>query len=411
MPFDVATIKEQADLLDLVGLEGLRKVAGTDGGEYAGPCPQCGGEDRFHVAAAGWWFCRQCHPKRGDAIEYLQWRDGLDFKEACAALGGDSTAARPRQVRRPRPRVRHAEAPATAWQDRARAFVAYAQGELWGNAEALAYLRGRGLHDETIRAAGLGWNPKTLFDKDVARWGMDPREHKAVWIPAGWVIPCELGDELQYVKVRRRPEDLAEAEAWNQSHPDTKPHSLDKYINVTGSKKAGVIYGLERLQGLADLILCEGELNALILWQALGGYFDVVSVGDAGNGPAVEALGMMRRAGRWWLAFDPDKAGQKGVAQWLKRYGRSHAMPWPWTDRGEKYDINDAYLDGENLASWAIGAIGPKDPEERQRWAIVHLNRLDGAAFDAGADTTDPALRAWLALYNQAGWAPFDLSV
>ena len=47
--------------------------------EYAGPCPGCGGKDRFHVHLSkrdgrGAWMCRVCHPAEqegwGDAIEY-----------------------------------------------------------------------------------------------------------------------------------------------------------------------------------------------------------------------------------------------------------------------------------------------------------------------------------------------------
>ena len=37
-------------LLDLMAQETtLRKVASTQGREYAGPCPWCGGRDRFRV--------------------------------------------------------------------------------------------------------------------------------------------------------------------------------------------------------------------------------------------------------------------------------------------------------------------------------------------------------------------------
>ena len=52
------------NLVDLIGRDTtLRKVASTHGGEYAGPCPWCGGEDRFRVwpyaDRPGYW-CRQC---------------------------------------------------------------------------------------------------------------------------------------------------------------------------------------------------------------------------------------------------------------------------------------------------------------------------------------------------------------
>ena len=76
-------------LLDLIGREvPLHRVASTHGGEYAGPCPWCGGRDRFrvwpHAERPGYW-CRRCGQK-GDGIQYLRERDGLSFAEACDRL-------------------------------------------------------------------------------------------------------------------------------------------------------------------------------------------------------------------------------------------------------------------------------------------------------------------------------------
>ena len=55
-------VKERLDLLELIGRDArLRKVASTRGGEYAGPCPFCGGRDRFRVQPRrGRWWCRGC---------------------------------------------------------------------------------------------------------------------------------------------------------------------------------------------------------------------------------------------------------------------------------------------------------------------------------------------------------------
>lgn len=54
--------------------------------ELAGPCPFCGGEDRFLVFDDRRYWCRVCE-KRGDAIQLLRDRDGLSFRDACARLG------------------------------------------------------------------------------------------------------------------------------------------------------------------------------------------------------------------------------------------------------------------------------------------------------------------------------------
>jgi len=48
-----------------------------------GPCPKCGGDDRFvYKTESQRFWCRQCYPedKSGDKIAYHMWIEGLDFK-------------------------------------------------------------------------------------------------------------------------------------------------------------------------------------------------------------------------------------------------------------------------------------------------------------------------------------------
>ncbi|MGI8423994.1 MAG: primase-helicase zinc-binding domain-containing protein, partial [Chloroflexota bacterium] len=94
---DVAALKQSVDLLALVGdATRLRKVASTRGGEYAGPCPFCGGKDRFRVQPErGQWWCRTCSPDERwqDAIAYVERRDGVDFREAYSRLAGGGVSA------------------------------------------------------------------------------------------------------------------------------------------------------------------------------------------------------------------------------------------------------------------------------------------------------------------------------
>jgi Protein of unknown function (DUF3631)/CHC2 zinc finger len=57
--------------------------------ERVGPCPKCGGEDRFAInTKKGVWNCRGCGVG-GDVIELVQHLDGVDFKTACATLTGE----------------------------------------------------------------------------------------------------------------------------------------------------------------------------------------------------------------------------------------------------------------------------------------------------------------------------------
>ncbi len=75
-----------ADLFNLISRDTQLTRKTRD--EFHGPCPKCGGTDRFTVnVAEGWWFCRQCSPRRGDAPGYLMWLQNLTYPEALARLG------------------------------------------------------------------------------------------------------------------------------------------------------------------------------------------------------------------------------------------------------------------------------------------------------------------------------------
>lgn len=70
------------------------------GVERIGPCPKCGGTDRFSVNVKdNVWNCRQCKPDTvaGDVIGLVEWWDGCDFGGALDYLdgpGGPSPRAR-----------------------------------------------------------------------------------------------------------------------------------------------------------------------------------------------------------------------------------------------------------------------------------------------------------------------------
>jgi hypothetical protein len=62
------------------------------GTEFCGPCPRCGGTDRFSFnPRKNLWNCRGCKPKdiAGDVIGFVQWLDGVDAIHAAKHLVGD----------------------------------------------------------------------------------------------------------------------------------------------------------------------------------------------------------------------------------------------------------------------------------------------------------------------------------
>ncbi|HOV88365.1 MAG TPA: primase-helicase zinc-binding domain-containing protein, partial [Syntrophobacteraceae bacterium] len=192
-------------LIELLNQDGTptRRVSGTNGGEYAGPCPSCGGDDRFRVwpgqGEGGRFWCRGCN-KHGDAVQYLRDFRGLSYLEACHFLGREPKnrhiPIRGRRMKQAHTRrssptwePRECPSPGEAWIQKAGRFVAWAEGKLWTDQgkETRAWLHGRGFSDETIRKFHLGWNPRD-FRRDRETWGL-PKEPgrggkpKALWLP------------------------------------------------------------------------------------------------------------------------------------------------------------------------------------------------------------------------------------
>src|SRR5215831_15284523 len=70
-------------------LEGLGHLLQRVGGELVGPCPVCGGRDRFAVNIRRQiWNCRQC-AKGGDVIDLVRHVDNVSVAKAVTTLTGE----------------------------------------------------------------------------------------------------------------------------------------------------------------------------------------------------------------------------------------------------------------------------------------------------------------------------------
>jgi CHC2 zinc finger len=74
---------EQARVVPIASLLGAhRSKLRRTGAELVGPCPKCGGEDRFGIHLQKNVFnCRRCE-RGGDAIEFIKFYKNLDFAAA-----------------------------------------------------------------------------------------------------------------------------------------------------------------------------------------------------------------------------------------------------------------------------------------------------------------------------------------
>ncbi|MCP1765150.1 DUF7146 domain-containing protein [Bradyrhizobium japonicum] len=77
---------ETVNLADIAVSRGL--VLKKVGGELIGPCPRCGGTDRFSINLAKNVFnCRGCSGK-GGPIAFVRWLEGCSFPDAIETLTG-----------------------------------------------------------------------------------------------------------------------------------------------------------------------------------------------------------------------------------------------------------------------------------------------------------------------------------
>ncbi len=157
------------------------------------------------------WRCFGCGAK-GDAVDFARrLHPAMSFPDILAFLAGTSSSCPTLATIAPLARPKsEAEARPEDWQEAVREAVTEGERRLWSpnGAAALDYLRKRGLKDESIRSARLGW-----FGGDRAG------------IHRGIAIPWMRGEKILMVNVRR-PEGC-------------RP----KYMAIPGSRREGLYLG------------------------------------------------------------------------------------------------------------------------------------------------------------------------
>jgi CHC2 zinc finger len=87
-------------LEELASKYGLDRTLKHAGCELVGPCPKCGGTDRFSInPAKGVWNCRGCKKNAGDGIGLVMHLEGCGFREAVELLTPDFREAKGKDKR------------------------------------------------------------------------------------------------------------------------------------------------------------------------------------------------------------------------------------------------------------------------------------------------------------------------
>lgn len=312
--------------------------------EKKGPCPGCGGTDRFSVKQddKGRWvfMCRYCwdsqellptgeHRGWGDDYDYLRHYRHMAHGEILAlrAAHADGDQAIGQQGR---PVNRAARAHARAyesdvWQDAAMATVKEYEQALWspgGQWVADYIMQKRGLSEETARAAHLGYSTK----------GGIPRLIIPVFNHSG---PDNAG---RIVAIYRRDlrAGIASGERWQDAPGGTKSE----------------LYLADCLKVKRPTVLLEAALDALAVVQECAGMCNVVATGGTGcarNNAVLAALALMPLV---LIAFDaePDK-GDLAAQWWLERLPNARRL------RPILHDVNDMLVENWDVRQWIGQAI------------------------------------------------------
>jgi DNA primase len=311
-------------------LRGLKRMGSTHGGEYAGPCPFCGGTDRFrvwpeHPSGKARWWCRQCS-RWGDHADLLRALRGVPMREALRAAGVEPAgrmSAQPRPVERPLSR------PTAAWQQRAEQVAQAAEVALWepAGAKELSSLQQRGLTCDTIRAARLGYIAEDLREP-AASWGLPP-DHKPVWAPRGICLPWRAAAAVWRLNIRR-------------------PSGTPKYIGPAGFCTG--LYGADGLHPGEPAVLVEGEFDALSVVQETG--FAAVASGSTCGARHPHWQRRLGRCSTVLVAFDADDAGEQAARWWLDRLPTAVRL----VPAGAK-DANGMLAGGVDLRAWVADRL------------------------------------------------------
>jgi Zn ribbon nucleic-acid-binding protein len=351
-------------LLDAI--DGAEK-SGSD--TYQAPCPNCNADDHLVIwpdsGDTGQVYCRKCgwgrrtHPSESvDGIEYMQKVEGMSFHEACEFFGVERESAgdgKPESAGQDPPGDRPAldvgkrpadtsgvqwqsyDPPGETWRDAARSFCRECKDRLWSDEtaaqSALEYLKGRGLTQDTIEAAGLGVNHKDRFH-EPERWGLD--SDSKVWLPRGVVIPWADSEGVSGVNIRRPAGDVQPGadEEWKGR----------KYQRAPGP--SAPLYGVPWIEDGNPVVLVEGEFDALAVAQVALDVCSPVATGSTGGARRSEWRDLLADAPAVLVAFDDEAAGESASLTWIDALPNATRWPPHAADTGEMLE------QGKDLRMW-----------------------------------------------------------
>lgn len=282
---------KQMSILSVVGhAVQLHKHAQTQlgGQEYCGPCPRCGGEDRFVVATgSNKWMCRHCTGagRWEDPISlyaFITWGDirptGESFKRAVEEM---TSGTRQFTVAAINHKTRE-----EVTAERASVLAQFTQDELWAElhrrmgADQRAWWRARGIPDDWQDRWHLGYTSDRIF-----KYREELFHSPAYAIP--YFAPAEQGGQKPV----------------NLQFRLTQPINPDDKYRWMGKLGSSAYCCYPDLQ-TDEVFVCEGAIKAMNLAVYLVGDREIWAVPSKMDAAGLPELLAGRK--RVWYIVDPD---------------------------------------------------------------------------------------------------------
>jgi ribosomal protein L37AE/L43A len=309
------------DLVDYISrVSSLKKVSAK---EHSGPCPKCGGTDRFRVNDRG-WFCRVCTGEPGsgghygDVLDFVQWMYGDRLFAAIERVTGKRVLdpieiERIKAERQERETGRH-EAERIK-QAEARALLQHESPQLEYYANLEAYPEGREL-----------WHERGLDDSDIDYYHLGFT--KGRYFAAGDVAFESDTLTIPYY----RYSSPGYRELIGLRHRLLLPNSPGgKYRPDRAGLGNQLFYTDHEKPMQHHCLIIEGEIKALVVWRMIyawicenGGtsFINRLSVvGISGHSMKAELVEEFDACGRIWICLDPD--ADKNAKELAKTLGET----------------------------------------------------------------------------------------
>lgn len=291
--------------INIVTLISKRVELKKQGTRWVGLCPfHPEKSPSFYVSPDGYYYCFGCKAG-GDAIQFLRNIDSLDFIDALSILANETKISITFNNEDDKQYKQKAELLAVL-----EASTVFFEKNLKNNKEILAYLRNRGITEESQRVFRLGFAPKNSYIKHISK-------------NTNLIIASGLAKNQDNNLIESMLDRITFPIFDNIGRPiafggRSLQNNRAKYKNFTETvlySKRKTLYGLNiaktEIAKKRNVYICEGYLDLIWMYQA--GYLNTVAI--CGTALTEQHINILRQyTDTITLVFDSDDAGQKATS-------------------------------------------------------------------------------------------------